>query len=73
MNEERTFRLRRLAGLVFDGSEADVIVNDLMESVISANGDLGKTSRASLEAKRRLRALLAGRVHVDVVLDYLGD
>jgi hypothetical protein len=54
MNEDLIFRLRqRLASGVLDGTEAHVIIDELMEAVIAANGDLGKTSRASLETKNR--------------------
>jgi hypothetical protein len=73
VNEERTFHLRRLAGHVFDGTEAHEIIDALMEAVLAANGDLGKTSRASLEAKNQLCVLLAGRVHIDAVTNFLGD
>jgi len=73
MDEDQHCRLQQLAAHTLDGSEGDEIVNELMETVITARGDLTKTSAASKQAKRRLRSLLRGLVHIDAVVNFIGD
>jgi hypothetical protein len=61
MNEKHA-RLQRLAGHVFDGSEANETVDSLMESVIATNKDKGRSRQRALELFPAAHALLARKL-----------
>jgi hypothetical protein len=58
-----------LARYVFDGSEADRIVDALVVAMIGAGGDFICITAAQKEAKRRLHSLLKEVVPVECMLN----
>jgi hypothetical protein len=58
---------RLLAPHVRDGSEANEALEDLIVAIENAHGDRARVRLALIEAKRRMRRLLADTVPRDVV------
>jgi hypothetical protein len=74
MNEDLMFRLhQRLAGVIFDGTEAHGIIDDLVDAVRNAHDDPVRIATARLDAKTRIRFLIAECVHIDAITNFLED
>jgi hypothetical protein len=73
MNDDLTFRLRQqLAGVICDGTEAHAIIDDLVDAVRDAHNDPVRIAAARLDAKTRIRFLIAECVHIDAIANFLG-
>jgi hypothetical protein len=74
MNEDLAFRLRQqLAGVIFDGTEAHAIIDDLVDAVRDAHGDPVRIAAARLDAKTRIRFLIAECVQFEAITSFLKE
>jgi hypothetical protein len=70
MSGDFQFRLHKLLEPhVLDGTELHQIVEDLVAAVRAAKDDPVRIASARLDAKTRIRAVLAGCVHRDAAIN----
>jgi hypothetical protein len=58
---------------ILDGTELHQVVEDLVAAVRDSKGDPVRIAAARLDAKSRVRAVLAGCVHLDSAIDAIAN